>query len=245
MKELTALLSSAGFIIVAIIVLVLVLSRLGWNHFKGGGIEANRGTIGNGDAAGVEALRIDLEQFCEMAGALSGLLDADPKGLEAAAHQWFSELATRLATRLKEQRNHHYRVAIWLDDPQYPDHFVGIGRGMFDKGDTDMDRLERQFTIGGLAFNSPNMKYYCRDRRTDPNFKPRKSIPPTFESVFGLALGVYNDRWGVMTVDARQANGFPDDTQWLIQRFGDLASVGAATWYARVPPAVPPGGTVS
>lgn len=245
MKELTALLSSPGFILVAIIVLIVVLSYLGWNRIKGGGIEASREVGGQDDAGKVEALKIDLEQFCEIAGALSGLLDADPANLEAAAHQWFSELATRLATRLKEQRDHHYRVAIWLDDPQYRDDFVGIGRGMFDKGDTDMDRLERNFTIGGLAFVSPNMKYYCRDRRTDPNFKPRKNIPPTFESVFGLALGDVNNRWGVMTVDARQANGFPDDTQWLIQRFGDLASVGAATWYARVPQTGPPGGTPS
>jgi hypothetical protein len=53
-------------------------------------------------------------------------------------------------------------------------------------------------------------------------------------SVFGLALGDLNNRWGVMTVDARQANGFPEQAQALIWTFGGLASAGAAIWYTRV-----------
>lgn len=186
--------------------------------------------------ARLAAARIDLEQYGEVAMALDALLLAPVEQVEGASRQWFSQLATRLAHRLREERQHHYRVAIWLDDPNYPDVFIGIGRGLFDPGDTDMDTLERKNTIGGLAFESPTMTYYCRDRKTDPNFKPRKNIPPSFESVFGLALGDDVNRWGVMTIDARQVNGFPDDTVWLIRRFGELASMGASIWYHRVTP---------
>lgn len=239
---LTQLFSAPAFILLFVIILILVAAKLGWSRLKGPlGLEVSRD--GSTATHGVEALRIDLEQYGEIATALSGLLDAKREAVEPAAREWFSELATRLATRLSDTRNHHYRVAIWLDDPQYPDHFVGIGRGMFAEGDPDMDRLERAHTIGGLAFESPNMYYYCRDRQTDPNFRPRKTIPPTFNSVFGLALGTLNDRWGVMTIDARHANGFPEETQWLIRRFGDLASVGAMIWYARVTEGGPPAGT--
>ncbi len=247
MNELLAFASAPAVIIVLVIALLIVATRLGWVELRlPGGLGATRNQAAASDAGTtVRALKIDLEQYSEVAAALSALVEADLIEVETAARQWFSELATRLATRLKEQRDHHYRVAIWLDDPNSPNYFVGIGRGIFDKGDTDMDTLERKYTIGGLAFDSPTMTYYCRDRRTDPNFKPRKHVPPSFESVFGLALGEHDDRWGVMTVDARQANGFPDDTQWLIQRFGELASIGALLWYSRVTPAGPSVGTTS
>lgn len=210
----------------------------------GGSSIRSRSAGGTGSLeARVTAARIDLEQYGEVAAALEGLVDASPEQVEAAARQWFSQLATRLALRLKEERDQHYRVAIWLDDPNYPDRFLGIGRGLFDHADSDMDSLDRRYTIGGLAFESVTMTYYCRDRRTDPQFKPRKNVPPSFQSVFGLALGDETNRWGVMTVDARQANGFPDDAQWMIRQFGELASLGAFIWYSRVTPAGPTAGT--
>jgi hypothetical protein len=237
-EALKGLLSAPVLVILAMIGALVVATRLGWVELNlPFGIGAKRSIRAADDtAARLEAARIDLQQYGEVATALEALLRTEAAEVEAAARQWFSELATRLATRLKEERNHHYRVAIWLDDPQFPDSFVGVGHGLFDRNDTDMDFLERKYTIGGLAFQSSNMTYYCHDRRTDPSFKPRKSIPPSFESVFGLALGTYNDRWGVMTVDARQVNGFPDESQWLIRRFGELASLGAIVWELKATP---------
>jgi hypothetical protein len=225
-------------LILLIILVVVVWARRDVDVTLPGGSrihgKASPGASVEDNAAIVRGVRIDLEQYGEVAAALDALITSDSEHVEAAARQWFSQLATRLATRLTERRDHHYRVAIWLDDPNYPDRFVGVVRGLFDPGDTDMDFLDRKYTIGGLAFDSATMTYYCGDRKTDPNFKPRKHVPPSFESVFGLALGQHNNRWGVMTVDARQVNGFPPDTQWLVQRFGELASLGATIWYARV-----------
>ena len=222
-----------GFVVVGI--LLVFLGKAGWVELHGPlGFFAKRHIPEAGDpTVDVRAMKLALEQYGEVATALDALINADPQNIEVLARDWFTTLATRLATRLKEQRDHHYRVAIWLDDPNVSDAFVGIGHGLFRRNDVDMDRLDRKYTIGGLAFESPTMYYYCRDRRVDPNFKARRNIPPSFESVFGLALGTLNDRWGVMTVDARQANGFPDDAQWLIRRFGELASLGAIVWAAR------------
>jgi len=189
----------------------------------------------------VQGLRLILDQYREVAAALEAVINAPPGSVEMAAREWFSVLATRLAHLLREQRDHHYRVAIWLDDPSSPDAFIAVGFGMFDHHDENMGTLERgKFTIGGLAFQSPNGIYYCRDTQIDPNFHPRRTVPPSFHSVFGLALGRLNYPWGVMTVDARQPNGFPDDAQWLIRRFGDLASLGAVTWASKIgsPPTV-------
>ncbi|MEW6223208.1 MAG: hypothetical protein AB1627_01125 [Chloroflexota bacterium] len=241
LESIQSVASAPAIVLVLLIVLLVVATKLGWVELKlPGGFGAKRGDNRLSDPqARLEAARIDLQQYGEVTAALEALLRARPDEVEAAARHWFSELATRLATRLKEERHHHYRVAIWLDDPQHRDRFVGVGHGLFNKDDTDMDFLERRYTIGGLAFDSPNMYYYCRDRRTDPQFKPRKSIPPSFESVFGLALGTINNRWGVMTVDARQANGFPEETQWLIWRFGELASLGAVVWELRAAPPLP------
>lgn len=186
--------------------------------------------------------RLTLDQYGEVAAALEAVITARPEAVESAAREWFSALATRLAHLLREQRDHHYRVAIWLDDPTVPDQFVAVGYGLFDRNDENMERLERgKYTIGGLAFESATGSYYCRDTATDPNFKPRRTVPPSFHSVFGLALGNMNDPWGVMTVDARQPNGFPDDAQWLVRRFGELASVGAVTWAEKLPEVPPPG----
>ena len=248
----TAIAYAPAVILVIVVVGVLLLGRQGWHRLRmPGGIEADREPPSaardrsSSAAAAVQearATRIALEQYGEVATSLAYLIQAGPNDVEQTAREWFSTLATRLAIRLKEQRDHHYRVAIWLDDPNYPDRFVCIGHGLFDRSDTDMDFLERDYTIGGLAFKSPNMVFYCRDRRTDPNFKPRRNIPPSFESVFGLALGKPSDRWGVMTVDARQANGFPEDAQWIIWRVGELASLGAIVWEAKVPPPLGPAG---
>jgi hypothetical protein len=174
-----ALLSTPGAIIILFILLLLVASRLGWIELKGpAGLGATRKPPSSDPAIDVRAARLDLNQYAEVATALPALVEAMPAQVEAAARHWFSELATRLATRLKEERDHHYRVAIWLDDPNYPDRFLCVGLGLFDKDDIEMEFLERKYTIGGLAFNSSNMYYYCHDRRTDANFKPRKTIPP-------------------------------------------------------------------
>ncbi len=190
-------------------------------------------------ASVVEGMQIRLDQYGEVATALSGILEASDAELDKAARVWFSTLATRLAHLLREQGDHHHRVAIWLDDPNNPRSFVGIGRGLFDDGDTDMDTLDRDYTIAGLAFRAVTGDYYCRDTATDPKFKPRKSTPPSFQSVYGIALGTPNDLWGVMTVDSRQTHGFPDDRRLLIRRFAELASLGAVAWLSRIPAAPP------
>jgi hypothetical protein len=235
-----------GFAVVG--VLLLILGKAGWVELHGPlGFFARRHVVDPSDPLiPLRAAKLDLEQYGEVTGALESLVRAGQDEVEKVARDWFTMLATRLATRLKEEKDQHYRVAIWLDDPNYPDYFIGIGHGLFDQNDRDMGTLERApFTIGGIAFESANMTYYCRDRRTDPNFKPRKSIPPSFESVFGLALGTPTDRWGVMTVDARKVNGFPDDTQWLIRRFGELSSLGAIVWATRAATVPgPPGSTI-
>ncbi len=232
---------------------LLIAKFTPWHRFKIGALEMERDSpsrpyIAQANEAVVDSrsAKLDLEQFGEVTGALDVLVRASGVAIETVAREWFSMLATRLAMRLKEERDDHYRVAIWIDDPQYDDRFICVGHGLFNKDDVDMDSLERGWTIGGIAFESANMTYYCRDRRTDPRFKPRKSIPPTFESVFGLALGTITNRWGVMTVDARKANGFPEHAQWLIRRFAELASLGAIVWERAVatvpgPTATPPG----
>ena len=71
--------------------------------------------------------RLTLDQFAEVAVALEAVITAQPQAVEPAAREWFSALATRLAHLLREQRDHHYRVAIWLDDPNYADDFVAVG----------------------------------------------------------------------------------------------------------------------
>lgn len=239
----SSLLSSPVLIIAGVIILLVVATRLGWVEIKLPFFTASRSLTAKDADTRIRAARLDLAQYGEVATALAWVVDADPDEAERAAREWFSQLATRLALRLKEEKDHHYRVAIWLDDPQYPDRFIGIGRGMFHHNDVDMDSLERKHTIGGLAFESVTMSYYCSDVQRDQSFKPRKHVPPSFKSVFGLALGTTNDRWGVMTVDARQLDGFPEDTQWLIRQFGELASLGAVIWYSRVAPTGPVEGT--
>jgi hypothetical protein len=237
-----------ALVIAAVVGLLLIAKATPWFRVKFGGLEAERDSpskpyVAKAAEAAVtsRATRIDLEQFGEVAVALEALVDAkNPQELEPMAREWFSMLATRLASRLKEERDHHYRAAIWLDDESHPDHFVCIGHGLFNPNDTDMDMLERANTIGGLAFKSATMSYYCRDRKTDPNFKPRHEREPSFLSVFGLALGKPNNPWAVMTVDARTINGFSDDAQWLIRRFGELASFGAVVWAMKATPPVPP-----
>lgn len=239
------------FSLVFVLLVVLLIIRALRHSTKdldltlpGGSKLTSKGVLGSGSAeARVAAAKLDLDQYGEVATALDALAQARPDEAEDHARRWFSELATRLALRLKQEPNQHYRVAIWLDDPRHSDVFLGIGRGMFEAGDTDMDSLERKNTIGGLAFDSVTMSYYSRDCTTDANFKPRRNVPPSFKSVFGLALGDEHDRWGVMTVDARQVNGFSEDAHWLIRRFGELASLGAVIWYARVTPPGPPAGT--
>lgn len=249
-------------VIVVVAAVILILGRNGWNRIELPWLKASKDdpettlrkankAVENSvraDAAEVHvrALKIALEQFDEVAAALAHLIESGPNDdVDARARQWFTTLSTRLAMRLKEQKDHHYRVAIWADDPKYPNAFVGIGHGLFDPADTDMDFLEREYTIGGLAFRSSNMAYYCRDRETDSNFRARRHIPPSFDSVFGLALGTYSHRWGVMTVDARQRNGFDTEAQWLIQRFGNLASLGAVVWQAMVTPPDSPSSATS
>lgn len=229
-------------IIIGIGVVILglvVLGKLGWVELRGPlGFMARRHVPPDGPAedptVDLEALRLALEEYGEVAVALGELAQSQPGEVQAVARAWMTMLATRLALQLKKQRNQHYRVAIWLDDPNFVDHFVAIGHGMFDHNDENMEMLERKYTIGGLAFESATGSYYCRDAPTDPKFKPRNKVPPRFKSVFGLALGRPNDRWGVMTVDARQSNGFPDDSQWLIRRFGELASLGAVIWQEKI-----------
>lgn len=232
-------------VIVAAALLVFALSRLrGHTDLKlplGIGLrheekpeDASR-TVAEAVAFLEASLRLNLDQYGEVATALEAVINSKPSAVEGAAREWFSQLATRLAHLLRQQRDHHYRVAIWLDDPSSQTHFIAVGYGMFDRHDENMERLERgSYTIGGIAFASVTGDYYCRDTRTDPNFKPRKTVPPSFRSVYALALGKLNDRWGVMTVDSRQTNGFPDDAQWLVRRFGELCSLGAVTWASKL-----------
>ncbi len=229
-------------------VLALVVLILAINFVKkdidvtlpgGGSIHGSKTTPGVEAAtqvvAGVvDSMQLRLDQYGEVAAALEAVLNADSARVEAAAREWFTTLATRLAHLLREQGDHHYRVAIWLDGDD-PVDFIGVGYGMFDAHDDNMDRLERANTIGGLAFKSVTGDYYCRDTRTDPNFKPRKTVPPSFHSVYALALGRLNDPWAVMTVDSRQTNGFPDDRKLLVRRFGELASLGAVAWSVKAP----------
>lgn len=248
LQQVAAVFNTPAGIVVAFIVLLVVARALGWVELKGpAGLTASRRAVGAGidPELRVRAARVALEQYGEVAVALEVLINADAASIEAAAREWFTTLATRLGNLLREQGDHLYRVAIWLDDPTDATHFIAVGHGMFHKNDRNMDRLERQYTIGGLAFTSRTRDYYCRDTRTDPMYKPRDTVPPSYRSVYAIALGSPTDPWGVMTVDAKQANGFPDDARWLIQLFGELATLGAISWYEKVTPPASAGGTTT
>lgn len=225
-------------LVIVVVAGLLLLGRQGWTKLGAGKYSASRDT--SGDPRDLGHLEVTLEQYSEVATALDALVDLDAAQIETGAKAWFTTLATRLATCLKTQADEHYRVAIWLDDPNFPDHFIAVGHGLFNANEPEMGKLERDYTIGGLAFRSVTGTYYCRDTATDPNYKPRRAGPQRYHSVFAIALGSLTDPWGVMTADARQANGFDEREQMLIRRFGELASVGALIWYSRVTPPGPP-----
>lgn len=228
-----------ALVFLAIVVIAVTFGRKLNIKLPGGlGVEAGERetstTIATEAVANVvEHMQIRLDQYGEVATALTAVLEAGPLEVDAAAREWFTTLATRLAHLLREQGDHHYRVAIWLDGDD-PTSFHGVGYGYFQRTDDNMDRLERDYTIGGLAFRSRTGDYYCRDTTADHNFHPRKTVPPSFHSVYGIALGSLQDPWGVMTVDARQTHGFSDDRRLLIRRFADLASLGAVVWASRL-----------
>jgi hypothetical protein len=157
----------------------------------------------------------DLEQ------ALAALPGAD----EAALGRWFTYLCEHLAWVLATGTHRHYRVALWLDDEGDPVNLKRLALHGFDRNDPRMAELERETSVAGWCVKN-GKPHYVRDTQADLIYRPRRSEPP-YRSMYAAPLG-NPDPWAALTADVDVVDGFAPDQIDLLERFGKLATTGAA-----------------
>jgi hypothetical protein len=137
-------------------------------------------------------------------------------------------LCEDLSDALRTQPAERYRVAIWEVRDDEPDAFIGLGWGGFDVNDEAVTKLDKADSIAAITLSPQEREYYCRDIDKDPRYVAHSGRRKRYGSIYAVALGTLDKPWGVLTVDARGANGFSTTDITIIQRFAALVSVGYA-----------------
>ena len=148
-----------------------------------------------------------------------------------AARRWFGLVCDQLAGALQKGPGDIYRVSMWADVPDRPAEFVMVGQTYFDPNDPALEHLDKATTIAGGAFQDKTGEYYCRDVAKDRKYKPRtKGKKPQYASIFAVALGHQDKRWGVLTVDSRRISGFNEVDLAIVRSFARIAAAGSALY---------------
>jgi hypothetical protein len=104
---------------------------------------------------------------------------------------------------------------------------IGRSSGVF-RGNRKV--LPKAMTGAGSAFADEAGFYRCPDTK-DPFFKHLGGSLGEFQSMYALAMGSPGKpRWGVLTVDFGEPEGFDPDRVRVITRFGDLINVAILAW---------------
>lgn len=220
---------------IVVIILFIVLIERAHKHGVDASIDTKLGTL--------RVTRVDrthLDERNQYAGALERYSDA-AVGLVAVAQsadddeagyrwsQWAQYLAVNLASALQTSQAERYRVAIWMigeDDTR----FEMLAVAHFDAAEQELTGLSRTDSIGALAFGADEGECYVGDIATDQRYRSRSGRRKPYASILAIALGTRNDRWGVMTIDAKALNGFTEADKDIVRHYAKLASLGFSVW---------------
>jgi GAF domain-containing protein len=169
-----------------------------------------------------------MERMADVGQALVRTIEEpDPSTAEKLILGWFQLLVRNLCMALTVSgRAETFRVALWADTEE---ELTGLAYHLFESGKPP-EKLNRETSVAGHALRIRE-PYYVRNTETDPIYRPNTpGRRHSYRSIFAQPLGRDQNQWGVITVDARQPNGFTDIDQAIIAAFGKLATAGASLW---------------
>lgn len=163
-----------------------------------------------------------------MAQALVGAIEEPDTGkAEALIRGWFGIVVRNLCLALTAGRAQTYRVALWADTKT---ELTGLAYFGFEST-SRVKVLDRDTSVAGHTLRTQE-PYYVRDTEDDPVYRAKSpSRGHAYRSVYAQPLGRDESKWGVITVDAEETDGFTDVDKTIIAAFGKVVTAGASLWF--------------
>ncbi len=175
-------------------------------------------------AGDVTKLRAANGLFNDLAQGIVAILEAEGDESSLRAGEWFERFSSSLGHSLTLGVIETYRVTVWLDDPE-TGKLGALGHHL-----TTTNELPRLGTVAGHVVQTGE-EYYARDCSDDPIYRSLDGRPRSYNCVFGVPLGIADDVWGSITVDAKAVDGFTDNDKEIVRHFAGLASAAGAAWW--------------